>query len=153
MQKRGRKIAMSDEELSAFLADERTARVASVGPTGPHVTPLWFIWHEGALWLYSLTRSQRWTDIVRAPRVAVVVDAGHDYGELRGAEIAGDVTIVGETPRVGEPEPRLDAVERLFARKYASADQLHYDGRHAWMRVEPAEIRSWDFRKLGSDPE
>jgi hypothetical protein len=149
-QKRGRKIAMSDEELDAFLTEERTARVASVGTSGPHVTPLWFVWHDHALWLYSLTRSQRWADIVRTPRLAAVIDAGHDYVELRGAEITGDASVVGEVPRVGDVHDRLAAVEQRFARKYASADALRHDGRHAWLRVEPAEIRSWDFRKLGS---
>jgi hypothetical protein len=23
-----------------------------------------------------------------------------------------------------------------------------YDGKHAWLRVRPAKIASWDFRKL-----
>jgi len=41
-QKRGRKIAMSPEEIDAFLADQRTCRVATIGPDGPHATPLWF---------------------------------------------------------------------------------------------------------------
>jgi hypothetical protein len=31
-----------------------------------------------------------------------------------------------------------------------------YDGRHAWLRITPAKIVSWDFRKLaalGRSPE
>ena len=42
-QRRSRKIAMTSEELDAFLANERTCRVATVSATGaPHNTPLWF---------------------------------------------------------------------------------------------------------------
>jgi hypothetical protein len=26
---------------------------------------------------------------------------------------------------------------------------VFHDGRHAWLRVTPAKIASWDFRKLG----
>ena len=47
-QRRARAIAMTDGELDAFLAEQRTCRVATAGPTGPHVTPLWFAWHAGS---------------------------------------------------------------------------------------------------------
>jgi hypothetical protein len=147
-QRRGRKIAMTLNELDEFLTAERTCRVASVSPSGPHVTPLWFVWHRDAIWLYSLTRSQRWTDIVQEPKVAIVVDAGDDYFELRGAEITGVAEVVGETPRVGDPEPRLEEVERLFAGKYSGLDRLEHDHRHGWLKVSAVEVRSWDFRKI-----
>ena len=41
------------------------------------------------MWLYSITRSQRWTNLERDPRVSVLVEAGDDYFELRGAELIG----------------------------------------------------------------
>jgi len=147
-QRRGRKIAMSKAELDAFLAQERTCRVATAGPQGPHVTPLWYVWDGTALWLTSLTRSQRWTDVLRDPRIAVLVDAGEDYAQLRGAELRGTAEVVGEVPRTGAPDPRLDEPERLFARKYAVGDTMRHDGRHAWLRLVPGKISSWDFRKL-----
>ena len=99
-QRRGRKIAMDKAELDAFLTGERTCRVATASPQGPHLT---------ALWLTS---------------------------------------IVGEVPRTGTPDPRLDEPERLFARKYAGSDTMHHDGRHAWLRLVPDAIASWDFRKI-----
>src|SRR5579875_4224432 len=108
-QRRGRKIAMSPEELDAFLASERTCRVATVSSDGsPHVTPLWFAWDGSALWLTSIVKSQRWTDLQRDGRVSVIVDAGHDYMELRGVEIRGMARPVGEVPRTGEPVPELE---------------------------------------------
>jgi len=85
-QRRGRRIAMSSAELDAFLAGERTCRVATVSPAGPHNTPLWFVWDGTTLWLTSIVKSQRWTDLARDPRVAVLVDAGEAYDELRGAD-------------------------------------------------------------------
>ena len=87
-QRRGGKIAMAVEERDAFLASERTCRVATVGGDGaPHVTPLWFVWDGSALWLTSIVRSQRWTDLQREPRISVVVDAGHRlHGAARGRD-------------------------------------------------------------------
>jgi hypothetical protein len=139
---------MSEAELDAFLAEERTCRVATSSSWGPHVTPLWFVWGGSTLWLTSLVRSQRWADLERDPRVAVLVDAGEEYSELRGAELRGVVEVIGEVPRVGVPDPRLEEPERLFARKYRAADTMRHDGRHAWLRLVPDKITSWDFRKI-----
>lgn len=149
-QKRGRRIAMTDAELDAFLAEQRTCRVATVGRDGPHATPLWFAWDGRFLWLYSITRSQRWADLQRDPRIGVVVDAGAEYLELRGVEITGTVEVVGEVPRTGEPHDELSVVEAQFARKNSGTDEMSHDSRHAWLRVTPIKIASWDFRKLSS---
>lgn len=149
-QRRGRAIAMSEAERDAFLADERTCRVATVGADGaPHVSPLWFGWSGGALWLFSITRSKRWRDVERDPRISVVVDAGAEYTELRGVEISGHAEQVGEIPRGGEPDPRLADVERIFADKYMGG-VFYADGRHAWLRIAADKIVSWDFRKLAA---
>jgi len=148
-QKRGRRIAMSEAERDAFLTAERTCRVATVGADGrPHVAPLWFVWDGTALWLHSIVRSRRWADLARDPRVAVVVDAGEQYGELRGVEIGGVAAVVGEVPRGTTDDPELAGPERMFARKYAGVDEFTPDGRHGWLRIEPEKIVSWDFRKI-----
>jgi nitroimidazol reductase NimA-like FMN-containing flavoprotein (pyridoxamine 5'-phosphate oxidase superfamily) len=71
-QRRGRAIAMTAQEVDAFLGTERTCRVATVGRDGrPHVAPLWFAWDGTSLWLNSVVRSQRSTDLEHDPRVAV----------------------------------------------------------------------------------
>ena len=141
---------MTDGERVAFLAQERTARVATAGLDGrPHVSPLWYVWDGEAIWLYSLTRSQRWVDLERNPRCSVVVDAGTDYLELRGVELSGKVEGVGEVPRTGAPAPAaLERAEHLFAERYHGGGGLVLDGRHAWLRLRPDRQYSWDFRKL-----
>jgi len=140
---------MSPDELDVFLGAERTCRMATIGPTGePHVTPLWFVWDGSSLWLNSLVRSQRWADVGQTPDVAVVVDAGVEFGDLRGVELTGRVAVVGEVPRGADPVPELVEVERRYALKYAFADGFAPDGRHAWLRLDPARVVSWDFRKM-----
>lgn len=149
-QRRARSIAMTVAERDAFLAEQRTCRVATVSVGGrPHVAPLWFAWDGEALWLYSLVRAQRWVDLARDPRVAVVVDAGEAYGELRGVELSGPVEPVGEVPRVGDIHQELAVPERLFAERYRGGGEMIHDGRHGWLRLRPEREYSWDFRKLG----
>jgi hypothetical protein len=141
---------MSDEDRDAHLATLRVCRVGTVGAQGaPHVSALWYCWDGSALWVYSIIKSQRWVNLVRDPRVSVVVDAGVDYFELRGVEFMGEVEFVGEQPRVGEPNRELEVPERLFAERYWGGSWLGYDARHAWLRLRPQKQVTWDFRKLG----
>jgi hypothetical protein len=82
----------------------------------------------------------------------VVVDAGEEYVELRGVEITGRVSVVGDVPRTGdEHHGELVAPEELFATKYMGS-QFFNDGRHAWLKVVPEKIVSWDFRKAFGTP-
>lgn len=148
-QRRGRRIMMSPGELDAFLGAERTCRVATVSRDGaPHVSALWFAWDGTSLWLFSITRSKRWADLRGDQRIAVVIDSGVEYGELCGVELSGTAAFVAESPRVGEPCSELDVPERLFAQKYFGMETMPYDGKHAWIRLTPDAIASWDFRKL-----
>jgi len=146
-QRRSRRIAMTPGERDGFLAGERTCRVATANAAGPHLTALWFVWDGEALWLTSIVKSQRWRDIERDPRVSVLVDTGEGFGELRGVELRGVAEPVGEIPRTGEPNEQLVEPERLFGDKYAGGSFGH-DGRHAWLRVVPEKITSWDFSKM-----
>ena len=147
-QKRARRIAMSKDELDGFLAEQRMCRLGSVdGDGAPHVSPLWFVWDGSALWLHSIVKSQRWVNLMRDPRVSVAVDAGVGYGELRGVELLGRVDVVGDVPRGKTPHSDTGAAEQLWADKYTGGT-FFSDGKHAWLRLEPDKIVSWDFRKL-----
>jgi hypothetical protein len=142
---------MSPEELDAYLGAARTCRVGTVGPDGaPHVSPLWFVWDGHALWLTSIVASQRWANLLRDQRVSVVVDGGDDYLELHGVELLGRVEFVGDAPRGSEPNDELADPEQRFADKYARG-VWRSDGRHAWVRLVPDKIVSWDFRKLSTE--
>lgn len=143
---------MTAEERDAFLQEQKLCRVATVSAQGrPHASTLWYLWHGGSLWLYSLSGSQRWRDLQRDPRISVVVDAGEAYAELRGVELGGRAEPVGDVPRSGEKlpdQPELEEVERLYMQRYSFPRVALFDGRHAWLRVTPDRQYTWDFRKL-----
>jgi len=138
---------MDHDERDSFLQEQRMCRVASLGADGrPHNSPLWFVWDGTALWLNSIVKSQRWVNLERDPRVSVVVDAGTDFSELRGVELIGAVEQVGDAPRLDTLDDALAVPERLFGDKYGEGT-FFIDGRHAWLRLVPERIVSWDFRK------
>jgi hypothetical protein len=139
---------MTAEERDAFLRRNRVCRVATATSSGrPHASALWFVWDGALLWLYSIIRSQRWTDLQNNPRCAVIVDEGSDYAELRGVELYGQVEVEGEIPRLGTENSTLSTVEAEFASKYLDS-HFRYDGRHAWLRMSPEREYTWDFRKI-----
>jgi uncharacterized pyridoxamine 5'-phosphate oxidase family protein len=150
-QKQRRGIAMTPEEVDVFLAESKTCRVATVDGQGrPHVSPVWFVWQDSAVWFYSMVRSKRYAQLTRNPAVSAVVDAGEEYSQLRGIELAGEIEFVGEVPRTGEDVPGLDLVEKAFTSNYKGGGVMQYDRRHAWLKLTPGTIVSWDFRKVGA---
>ena len=64
------------------------------------------------------------------------------------AEVLGTLEIVGDGPRSTTPDPALEVAARLFGQKYSNGT-FQADGRHAWLRLAPEKIVSWDFRKMG----
>jgi hypothetical protein len=133
---------MSTEELDAFLAVERVLRLATVDEDGwPAVVPVWFVWHEGAFWVWNLTRAKRTARLRAGARCAFVVDGGEAYAELRGASGRLDQAFVAE-----EDVPQ--AVRVGFSQRYFGTDHpVEPADHHQWIRFTPLTLASWDFRK------
>jgi hypothetical protein len=146
-QRRGRSLAMTESEREAFLAEQWTCRIATIHAGAPHLSAVWFVWHSNEIWINSVVRSQRWADIENNGNVSVIFDDGHAFNELKGIEMAGHAVAIGEVPRTGQPLAELVEPERLFAEKYSDGT-FHYDGGHAWLRVVPEKIVSWDLGKM-----
>jgi PPOX class probable F420-dependent enzyme len=154
-------IAMSDEEAAAFLAASRTVTCATIARDGrPHLMPLWYVLRDapptssagtgGQLWSWTYAKSQKVRNLERDPRCTLQVEAGHEYGELRGVMLECDAVIHRDLDTVAALgaeiaaryggaalEPELEAAMRAQAAK-----------RVALQFVERRR-RSWDHRKLG----
>jgi nitroimidazol reductase NimA-like FMN-containing flavoprotein (pyridoxamine 5'-phosphate oxidase superfamily) len=136
------KLTMSSEELDDFLRAERVLRLATVDDDGwPAVVPVWFVWHESALWVWNLTRAKRTSRLQEGTRAAFVVDGGDEYVELRGASGRLAYAFIDD-----EEVPLAVRIE--FSRKYFGSDQpIEPADHHDWIRFEPITVASWDFRK------
>jgi pyridoxamine 5'-phosphate oxidase-like protein len=78
-------IAMSDEEVAAFLDQERTLTCATVGSDGwPHLMPLWYVVRDGEIWAWTYGKSQKVRNLERESRCTLQVEAGDTYDQLRG---------------------------------------------------------------------
>lgn len=143
-------IQMSEDEVLAFLDEQRVMTCATIGPRGwPHLMPLWYLVRDGRLWAWTYGRSQKAVNLGRDPRATLQVEAGTEYQELRGVMLECDVVLHRDTPEVQA------FGEALFAR-YAGGDGSAYGemvAAQAPKRVvlEFVERRraTWDHRKLG----
>jgi general stress protein 26 len=158
-------IAMSGDELLAFLQTERTVVCATNGRSGwPHLMPLWYVLREAPegepgprLWAWTYARSQKVRNVERDPRATLQVEAGEDYSQLRGVMIECEVTLhrdtelvgalgrelfsrygapVGEPPLVELPEPVMGMIESQAAKRVV-------------LEFRERRRASWDHRKLG----
>lgn len=136
------KLRLSPAEIDELLAAERTARVATVSPDGgPHVIPMWFVWRDGELWINSLIRSRRTRDVDAGSPASVCVDAGVEYGELRGVVLYGSF-------EAADDAAGIDDIRAEFGRKYWHGIDVPALRSHRWMKMRPDRVVSWDFRKI-----
>ena len=146
-------IQMTASELSAFLDEQRTLIVASLGPDGyPHVVPMWYTLVDGRLAFWTYAKAQKTVNLRRDPRITCLIEAGGVYGELRGAQIKGVATLIEEEAAVLRLGVELH--ERNYGRPLSP--ELHRKverqaPKRAGVIVQPLRIVSWDHRKLGSD--
>jgi PPOX class probable F420-dependent enzyme len=146
-------IVLDASELAELLDGERVAIVSSLGPRGwPHSMPLWFVARAGEVWIWTYAKSQKVRNLERDPRASVLIETGHEYGELRGAMIEAEAVLHRD------PETVLGFAEELTLRYAEGIDSVEGDARAALeaqapkrvaIQFKPVRTASWDHRKLG----
>jgi PPOX class probable F420-dependent enzyme len=146
-------ITMTADEVAAFLEEQRIVVCATNGRDGfPHLMPLWYVVRDGELWSWTFAKSQKVRNLERDPRATLQVEAGEEYGELRGVMLKCDVEIVRDTARIAELG--LEIMSR-----YGGADQSNENVRamvdkqaakRVALRFAERERATWDHRKLAA---
>ena len=151
MAKRRNQIAMTQEEIWAFIEERKSLQVATLNKDGSaHLTTLWFAVVDGAIVFETFTKSQKILNLKRDPRIAVLLEDGTDYNELRGVSINAIAEVYSAPEQVHEiakqvmirnnptvPKEALDEAAKQLASKRSA------------VIVRPDKIVSWDHRKLG----
>jgi PPOX class probable F420-dependent enzyme len=109
--------AMSDEERDAFLAEPGVLmRIATVRDDGsPLVTPIWFIYEDGAAFFTPRAQSEWFRCLRRDPRVALCID--EQPLPYRKVLLEGRAELVHD---VGADDAWRDLYRRI-ARRYVPA--------------------------------
>ncbi|MDR7086956.1 PPOX class probable F420-dependent enzyme [Aeromicrobium panaciterrae] len=146
-------VAMTDEEILAFLPTQRTASLVTLGGTGhPHAVAMWFAFIDGVIWFETKAKAQKTVNLLRDPRATVLIDDGLTYDTLRGVSLEGRCEVIedpGALWAVG-----VNVWERYtgpYTDEMKPFVEMMLNKRVA-IRFDVERTRSWDHRKLGLDP-
>lgn len=144
-------IAMSAEQIAAFLDEQRVVICASNGPRGwPHLMPLWYVVRDGEVWAWTYGKSQKVRNLERDARATLQIESGDQYHELRGVMIEAE-TVLHRDPEViagvgVELAARYSGVE---AGPEAKQVVLAQAAKRVALEFKPQRVSSWDHGKLG----
>ena len=92
-------------ELGGFLARPLFAHLATASEDGPRVSPVWFLWEEGAVWVIGSRRANSFLGRIESdPRCAIaVVDFDCASGRVHHVGFRGRASVdlsvtIGERP-------------------------------------------------------
>ncbi|MFI6479717.1 pyridoxamine 5'-phosphate oxidase family protein [Nonomuraea sp. NPDC050663] len=141
------RIAMTEDEVAAFLAASRKLQLATINPDGtPHLVTMFYALADGKIGFWTYGKAQKTLNIARDPRVSCLIEAGDDYNELRGVLLYGIAKQVEKTLDLG-----LDIARRMTP---GVPDDLllpyveQTGKKRVAFVVEPTRVVSWDHRRL-----
>jgi len=142
-------IRMTPEEQDEFLTRARTMVLCTVDKDGyPHAVAMGYMVKDGCIYMTSYRKAQKVVNIRRNPKVAVMVESGTAYNQLKGVMIRGRCEIIDAPDEVwkimreirtfqeGGVPPPADAVVQARAQK------------RSVLKIIPEKIASWDHSKL-----
>ena len=141
-------IQLSPEEQAAFFREHKKAALATIDKDGfPHVVAMNYFAKDGAFYMTSYGKAQKVVNLRRNPKVALMVETGDGYGELRGVMIRGHGEILDDP----------DAVKAAFASRAQAQSNaapvqpgaLASAPKRVVIKIVPEKVISWDHRKLG----
>jgi PPOX class probable F420-dependent enzyme len=129
------------EELDGFLDEPRVAVLATLRTDGSVLlSPVWHEWRDGGFNVWTGANDVKAQHLHRDPRASILV--AESELPLRGIEVRG-------VARILEGDAFETAV-RIAARYLGPEKGAAYagttGGNHVTIRVEPGELRIWDFR-------
>ncbi len=145
---RRQQIQLSPDEQAAFFRERKKAALATIDKDGfPHVVAMNYFARDGAFYMTSYGKAQKVVNVRRNAKVALMVESGDTYAELRGVMIRGRCEILESeeavraafegraeaqsTPSPAQPGAQASAPKRVV------------------LKIVPEKVISWDHRKLG----
>jgi PPOX class probable F420-dependent enzyme len=148
---RREQIAMSAEEVSALLEQQRTVVCATNGPDGwPHLMPLWYVVRGEQIWAWTYAKSQKVRNLQRDERATLQVETGEEYAELRGVMIEATAVVHHDIEAV--TELGMELLHRYSGGAGGGAELeagvRAQAGKRVALQFIARRVASWDHRKL-----
>lgn len=134
------RTGLTIEDLDGFLDEPLLAVLATLRSDGSVLlSPVWYEWREGGFNVWVETSNPKARHLRRDPRATIVV--AELETPLRGFEVRGTAQFIDTD--VTETAKRIAA--RYEDDDEAAADAEAQRGRDVIVRLEPGQVRVWDF--------
>jgi len=128
------------EDLGGFLDEPLVAVLATLRADGSVLlSPVWHEWRDGAFNVWVEANNVKTRHLRRDPRATIVV--AESDPPLRAVEVRGSARFIEQD--VTETARRIAA--RYIGEEDAAADAEALRGADVIVRIEPGDIRVWDF--------
>jgi PPOX class probable F420-dependent enzyme len=142
-------LAMSEDEVQAFLQDGRRAQVGTINADGtPHVVPMSYVMVDGLLTIWTDPHSRKIANLRRDPRITCLVEDGAHFAEFRAVQLSGRA-VVGE-----DYDSSVRTGLALFVRASGElTDEMRATvaalaPERVAVTLHPERVVSWDHRKM-----
>lgn len=148
-------IRLTDEEISEYLRSSRTIILVSNGKDGyPHPMPMWFaIDDDNNIYMTTFRKSQKVNNLRNNPQVALLVESGDAYQELKSLLIYTEVEFVDDVEGTRDILLQISLQRGDISSEDASSEiqegMLKTAAKRIGMKFTPNKIVSWDHSKLG----
>jgi PPOX class probable F420-dependent enzyme len=142
-------MAMSDDEVSAFLSERRRAQVGTINADGtPHLVPMSYVLIDGLLTIWTDPRSRKVVNLRRDPRMTCLVEDGATFAEMRAVQLSGQAEMTADAD--GSLRVGLALFERAagYLDDDLRATVAALVSERVGIAVHPERVVSWDHRKL-----
>ncbi|MBL6690885.1 MAG: pyridoxamine 5'-phosphate oxidase family protein [Pseudomonadales bacterium] len=147
-------IKMTDDEIADYLRSSRTIILVSNGKDGfPHPMPMWYcVDDDNTIYMTTFRKSQKINNLKRDPKVALLVESGDAYPELKSVLIYTEVELLDDVEAtrdilfnisVQRGDLQSDAAESV------REGMMNTAAKRIGMKFTPNRIITWDHSKLG----
>jgi PPOX class probable F420-dependent enzyme len=128
------------EDLGGFLDEPLVAVLATLRADGSVLlSPVWHEWRDGAFNVWVEANNVKARHLRRDPRATLVV--AESDPPLGGVEVRGSARFIEESVT----ETARQIATRYIGEEDAAADAEALRGADVIVRIEPSDVRVWDF--------
>lgn len=99
---------MFPQEVADLLTSRHPAIVAINRPIGPHLSPVWFLWHDNAFYFRVALQTAKYRNIKRDPSISLFLT---DEEGSRYIAVSGEAQLLESNPR----DLAVAIVEKYYA--------------------------------------
>ena len=146
---RRNQIEMTPEEITTYLGEARNMALCTVGKDGyPHVVAMSYMAKDGVIFMSSFKKAQKVVNAKRNPKVAVMVESGDAYSELKGVLIRGDCEVIDDPEAVWQSMKEVRDFQGNTVSRTEDDVLKERAKKRAVLKITPVKISSWDHSKL-----